>query len=458
MGMYEHHSGGGDYRQQHILLLKYMYPEDSMVDYAYATQAPQIENRVRNKINTCIFGLDPRVKNWNNAFESVAVAKELPLTKLDPQEGIVVLRSGWKDDDIMLYFDAGATVWGHMNAERSSFAFFALGRHWSVPTGFHKIHSNFQSLVSVQNPAWAECPTTQGFMSVNPSIVPQVKGCDYNPSFPTPPSRLVEVRESSDGLWSFAACDAKTAFNMTFGAPKGLENTMSTLPWPDYFYPGFVDYLRGVLPDCRILRPDFLKGLSSARGCGLENAQRTVMVVRGQRPYAIVVDDFRKDGQPANWRWALSDKITMKEEGRGKDDDSFCVVMAPGSTSTQAILLHQRDQGNLAGLPRLLVRDVSELNNAEQPCLRMDKTEYKLGEAKYSLERTNRLFIERNKVAEPQYKVLLFPYRTGETLPETTWDIGKKTLTVQLNNGTVDKITFERDQNDLRTRIALKRL
>lgn len=458
MGMYEHHSGGGDYRQQHILLLKYMYPEDPLVDYAYATQAPQIENRVRNPLNTCLFGMDPTITDLKEALAPVAAAKELPLTKLDPQEGIVVLRSGWKDDDAMLYFDAGASTWGHMNAERSAFAFFALGRHWAVPTSFHKIFGNFQSLVSVQNPAWAACAVTQGYMSVNPSFVPEVPDGNYNASFPTPPSKLLEVRESPDQLWSVAACDAKISYNYTFGAPKDQPTAVTTMVWSELFYPGFTDFMAKRIPAHPILRPTYLRNLSSARGCGLTDALRTVLMVRGSRPYALIVDDFRKEA-PTNWRWMMNDKITMKEEGRAKnkDDASFCVIMAPGSTATEAVLLHQRDQGEQPGQPRLLVRDVSEVDNSAQPAIRMDQTSFKLGEAKYSLENTNRVFIERQNVTSPAYKVLLFPYRTGEKPPVTTWDTGHTVLTVDLGGGIVDRIACTRTAGDPRTRLDVVR-
>ena len=458
MGMYEHHSGGGDYRQQHVLLLKYMYPEDPLVDYLYATQAPQIENRVRNWMNTCIFGLDPQARDLTDALAPIAAAKELPLTKLDPQEGVVVLRSGWKDDDLQLYFDAGATVWGHMNGERSAFAFFALGRHWAVPTGFHKTLSNFQSLVAVQNPAWAVCPVTQGFMGVNPSFPPQAPGCDYNPNFPTPPTRLVEVREAEDRLWSFAACDARTSYNFTFGAPKGLEGTIVPLPWTDYLYPGFADYFRSVLPGAPMLNPQRAPQASPARGCGLQEAWRTVVMVRGVRPYALVVDDFRMPS-PTSWRWMMSDKITMQDEGRatGPEGDAFCVTMAPGATPTEAILLHRRDAGEAPGLPRLLVRDVSPADQSAQPAIRLDQTVFPLGGEKYSTERTNRLFIERQGVAAPDYQVLLFPHRTGEALPVTTWDATRTRLTIDLGGGVVDTITCTRPAGEFRTRVTVER-
>ena len=100
VGIYEHHSGGGDYRQQMILFLKHMYPDDPVVDYAYAAQVPELERKPHRRINTCLFGVDPGIKNLTNALEPIAKEHELPVTKLDPLLGIAVMRSGWKDDDM----------------------------------------------------------------------------------------------------------------------------------------------------------------------------------------------------------------------------------------------------------------------------------------------------------------------------------------------------------------------
>lgn len=38
--LFDHHDGGGDYRQNHVVMMKYMYPDDPAVDYIYAGNAP----------------------------------------------------------------------------------------------------------------------------------------------------------------------------------------------------------------------------------------------------------------------------------------------------------------------------------------------------------------------------------------------------------------------------------
>ena len=455
VSFYEHHSGGGDYRQQWILMLKHMYPGDPLVDYALAAQAPFFEKRSLNPMHTCIFGADPAVSDVSKALEPAAVAGELPLTKLDPPIGITVLRSTWKDDDLMLYLDGGHALWGHMNAERGSFSLFALGRHWSVPSGYHKVLGNFQSLIQVQNPAWAACPYSQGYMTENPCFKPDVPGCDYPDSFPTPPARLIEAREAPDRSWSLAAVDITCPYNYTC---KNPDKTPVEFDIQKFMYPGLNDFL------CRI-DPAYnqkwkAKVFPVPEGCAIQRAIRTVLFVRGRHPFCLVVDDFQKSGQPANYRWVMNDNVKMKAEGLAadKNDESFCVQLAPGATATDGVLYHQRDREKSpgeTGLPRLLVRDVSANDAAGQPPVRMQQMTFKLPEEKYNKEETNSLVIERNQVVDPAFKVLLYPFRTGEKLPVTFWNSDKTMLTLQFEDGSQHTVAFDRSSPDGRTRVAL---
>ena len=89
----------------------------------------------------------------------------------------------------------------------------------------------------------------------------------------------------------------------------------------------------------------------------------------------------------------------------------------------------------------------------------MDKTRFKVPKEIndfYLAEDVNRLFIERDKVVDPKYKVLLFPFRTGETLPKTSWNADHTELTVDKGNGDVDVITFSMNPPDHRTRVNLR--
>ncbi len=456
IGMYEHHTGGGDYRQQMILFLKHMYPDDPVVDYAYMSQVPDMEKRAHFPINSCIFGVDPVIKDYHGALEPIAKSHELPLTKLDPQLGIVAMRSGWKDDDLMVYLDGGHPMWGHMNAEHGSFSLLALGRHWSIPSGYHKVLGNFQSLIQVQNPDWAACPTTQGYMTENPCYKPDVPDCDYYSGFPTPSAHLLEVKEAPDQHWSMAATDVTTCYNFTCGAPKDKQTTIQQFDLKDFMYPGLANYWLGINSEyANWWHAGFAPVPAS---CAIQRAIRTILFMRGTHPYCLVVDDFKKNDKPANYRWTMNDKTKMKDENRVTDpkDNSFCLTMAPGATPTQAVLLNQWDTGDKPGLPRLLVRDLSENDNSSQPVMRMQQTHFHLPEAKYSQEDTNALVIERDQVVAPRFKVLLFPFRTGDKLPTTTWNKKRTELRIHFHDGAEDTVVFDSTNPDHRTRVSVK--
>jgi hypothetical protein len=291
-------------------------------------------------------------------------------------------------------------------------------------------------------------------MTENPCFKPDVPNCDYHGGFPTPSAKLLEVREAPDQSWSLAASDLTLCYNYTCGNPNKQPVEFEI---PPLMYPGLLDFLGRIDP--AYARSWKARFFPMPDNCIIQRAIRTVLFVRGSHPYGLVVDDFQKSDKPANYRWALSDKMKMKDEGRAVDnkDETFCVVLAPGSSSTEGTVYHRRDEGDQKGLPRLLLRDVSENDNRKQPVIRNDQTVFKLPEEKYNREDTNAFFIERQNVIDPAYKVLLYPYRTGEKLPVTTWNEAKTALKVDLQNGTVDTITFNKTNPDHRTRVSFQR-
>jgi hypothetical protein len=196
----------------------------------------------------------------------------------------------------------------------------------------------------------------------------------------------------------------------------------------------------------------------------VEWAIRSILLVRGARPYVLVVDDIRKEqaDAPHNYRWMMNNRSKMELDAYGGETKGeFKLQMAPGSTPVEATLFHLPDAGDEAGKPRLLVRDLSEADNSRQPAIRLDRTEFKPAKGMekdfYLNEQVNRVLIDRTGVVEPKYKVLFFPYRVGEKLPKTAWNADKTVLTIDLQNGTVDTIKFDASNPDHRTRLLFSR-
>ena len=59
-------------------------------------------------------------------------------------------------------------------------------------------------------------------------------------------------------------------------------------------------------------------------------------------------------------------------------------------------------------------------------------------------------------MAQPGYTVLMFPFRTGQPLPTTTWNADRTVLTINLGNGLTNMIHFDRTLPDQRTRLTFQ--
>jgi hypothetical protein len=464
--LYDHHDGGMDSRQIHALFLKYMYPDDPLVDYVYAPYAVAMEQRMSEPFWTCLFGLDPGTNGSRTELEDVGDQKALPLTKVDPQVGLVVARSGWKEDDAMLYFDNGWAYSGHLHAEKNSFAFFALGRPWAMSPGYHQKLNNFYSTIMIQDPKWANDPITQGYVGESESYEPE--GSGLPPCHPTPATRLFQVHESPDHRYTVMAGDAKYAYDLCFAFKPTPDYPEIFQPFTraDLMYPGLINVLLKRLPDP--MNAEFLTGHKSNVGWdekihtgynSVQYAFRTIVFARGEHPYALIVDDFNKDNRPNNYRWMMNccncfgdpDGSLADEKGQAAH---YSTIMEPDSTPIEATLLHLQDQSDKPGLPRLLVRDLSESENSSQPPMKMDTTVF----TNFDNALTDRLLIERDHVVEPRFKVLLYPYRNGEPKPETTWSNDHSVLSIRTGDGHLDTYRFNIDPQDHRTRILVNNI
>ena len=472
-----HHSGNQDHRWAHTTMLKWLFPDDPAVDLIYATRVNGMARS--NHLMTCLFGLDPQRCDLRGALAEVAQAKALPLTKTDPEKNFHVLRSDWSDEAVHVDFDAGGGGGGHGTCEKNSFTLYALGRSWSTAPGFHKIFSNWYSGIQVQHPAWKDCPTTQGYVGMHPCYPPDVEGCDLRTIGAstgktalggTGPTRVLEVAEGPDAQWSLLVGDATDAYRYVKTEAKERERVV--LEPKDYLYPaGLLDDMisrcglwRDVLVERRNPYYNFIEGPQYHRYAPTDVACaiRTLLLMRGKRPYVLIVDDFHKGDQPANYRWMMSNAGGTKADNYGNLVlPPFSMELLPGATAGEGILYHQRDAGDTPGLPRLLVRELSGNDLTGQPALRMDQTAFKAPqglEHDFYLNFTNNsLLIERQQVVDPQFKILLFPHRTGEALPTTTWNAAHTEVTIDLGDGAQDVITFRRQEGDPRTYLDVRR-
>ena len=474
LGWWDHHdSPSFGQRGTMAIIWKYMYPDDPLIDYVWRAYLPTLD---RDPLVAAMFGIDPTTNVDAQTLPEVAAAKGIPTTLFDPQRGIVTMQSEWSDEAASLWFDCcGSDPYqGHMHAERNSFDFYALGRAWCIAPGYHVTISDAQAAVLVKDPRHADDPATGGFIGESPSSAttrPPFPG-----NHPTPPGRMLEVSESPDRTWTLAAGDATCCY--TYGY-RGKREIDTGLPLESFLYPGMKELFLARSPEYQKLFSETLK-VSQTDYNPMRHVIRSVLFVRGKRPYVLVVDDCDKDGQPHDWRWSMNcaqgfapGLDTRFVDGSGKGVYSSLAITS-GATPQEAVLLHspiddERRPGQ-TGLPRLLVRDLGPAATAEQPAIVLESRppggsgpyltygyDNNRAEKVATPVPTNRVMIERRNVVRPDYVVLLAAFRTGDPLPKTTWNSDRTVLSIDLGDGVVDTIAFDRSHNDHRTRLTFER-
>lgn len=282
-------------------------------------------------------------------------------------------------------------------------------------------------------------------------------------------------------LATFAVGDAKYAwdwnwrFNETWGArghytkadydqgtiklDKGWEFEQHTVN--DF---SFTKRSDPFLNESLALQPDWLR----MKGCitpiaretnyPVRYAIRTAGLVRGGHPYALVLDDIRKDDAPHDYTWyfTLEYDVQIVKVARPNTHqldivltgDNPAQTNAPrGNTQASAPLpvLRGANAAIPDGQPMLLVRFLNiDIDPKSVPATEAREVTIleDAPDARYKghmLQRIRRLAVPVHTV-EPGFKTLLYPYRQGQPLPTTEW-IGKNAVSVAWD-GQKDKLEF----------------
>ena len=174
----------------------------------------------------------------------------------------------------------------------------------------------------------------------------------------------------------------------------------------------------------------------------VRHAYRTCGLVRGERPYVLIVDDVRKDDAEHDYTWLMQ-----------IPDDVKLLSKAPCPSSREGVVdLLLGDETGRRLLVRVLAAGSSE-------------AEAKRTAAGAKLETFEKTF--RNRTTTHQrlvlplravvghFKILLLPLREGDSPPQTTLSADGTTLSITRAKQK-DRFTF-RAANDGRTRVTMKR-
>ncbi len=389
-----------------VIVAHYLYPKDKRIDLLYRTMfgddylgLPTDFWLVNKPVVCALFATD---NDPNNTFESL----HIPNTFFCGQRAVMLTRSSWDKDGTFLTFHVRGASGGHPYCDRNGIMLSGKGRPWiTVPYD------------GGQGAGWA-CNTVQfeGFDTTNST-----------------PGRVVDFVDTPQA--SFAVGDAKYAWDWQhFNIEKTKDGksplTRDAVDRHDYDLPGdwtgklvehsFNDFAYTKVPAVEFSDPlKYLGGWNLADGelqpvaravyLPVMKAFRTAGLVRGPHPYVLVVDDIQRNGLRSQYDWNL----TLMDD----------LVQAPSLPTTaqpgDMIFVGKNSvakDGTLApGEPSLLLR---VLDAQGRPATTL------------GIRSKMQILTISTWAVQPAYKVLLYPFRTGEPLPTTKWDASHSGLTI----------------------------
>jgi hypothetical protein len=420
---------GAGFNASDMLGLKYMFPDDKIIDWAFhcavADDYANVPDRPDGYYNALLFynifasDFDPS----NNDPAKL----NLPTTFFCGERALMMTRSSWDKNALMLNMHTRAANGGHPFADRNAIMVAGAGRIWS-PNGYASFRTQENSVVDIDDKTQSE----------------------------RTPGRMVDFVDSP--LADFAVGDSSYAWDWNWRTldkgrgiytiediranrvviPKGFE--------PEEHTTNDFSFLK--LPFAYLNTPKFESPhwIEPAGALGpvvrevnypVKKAFRTAGIVRGEHPYALVIDDIQKDDAVHHYNWTLALERDIQIAKVDQRSNGECDVILTGSDPDQKqpaskeALPSEMESGAAipAGQPMLLVRVLnrSESSATESEAPKIVQLPNLSDAKKYGTIR--RLIIPADSVS-PDFKVLLYPYRQGDALPTTEWDSGHTSVTV----------------------------
>ncbi len=426
-------------------VLHYMFPNNQVVDWMYQLQ--QGSNYQSMAIG---YSSEPTgsgayfddlltgvayMTDFNPA--NTATSLNLPLSYFSGERALMMTRSDWSTNAMMLNMHTREFNGGHPMDDRNAIYIFGAGRGWSAINQMNS-NNNAQSIVNIDAPASTTTP-------IAGETKPPVQGV-------TTPGRMVDYQDQpyatfavgdASYCWDYidttsnygyspseiAAGDFKVPSGSTyethsknsFAYTKLVSDEMNT---PLSSLPSWIDYNGLVTPVTRA--PLFSTPIVKAfRTTGLVRGPST-----GVTPYGLVVDDIEVSSSVAHhYDWQLlliNDLQIMNETSLPSSEGVYDITLAAGGVANP-------------GDPVLLIR-VLDMNTT---CTISPCTPYILpvSSTNTRADSYRPIFIIPSDSISPNFKVLIFPYNLGDTLPTTTWNQAHTGVTINMPTYT-DVINF----------------
>ncbi|VGO16241.1 hypothetical protein PDESU_04832 [Pontiella desulfatans] len=384
-----------------------------------------------------------------------------PNTFFDPERNSLITRSQWGTDQLQLQMEArnDSTSPNHQHADSGAFTLSGAGRVWADER-FRAIESRHHSMVTVDGKGQGYFTPPADWLGLVDNEDVTIGAVDTAYSYAWAwPGHLCGFTDPDDPRRPFPRWQSYREKADKFMAENPDYNGQDHIdrhPTVEKFYKGFEQ------GDPRIWdeygRPRRMEHNP------VEKAFRTAMLVRGKFPYVVITDDIRKDDQVRLYEWLMmlpkdvelfslsSHRVVLYDagfEGNSHPPGEEWPTVGQGSPMCLVQVLERTLSEDKYTLPDIRFEKILLKEARRWPDDIADFKEDQLG------ANWQKRLVVPSRAVEPNFKMLLYPHRKGDPLPEVSWNEDRTEVSIAFP-GQVDTIAFTPDDSG-RTPVRITR-
>ena len=406
--------GGGLCTPQDLVVAHYLYPHDPTIDFVYRTTVgedyrnlPMPGHSWNNLITDAIFATTHHPENTPEKLN-------LPLTFFCGQRAMMMTRSSWDTNATFLTMHVRGASGGHPYRDRNGIMLSGKGRSWiTIPGHGGEVDGRLCNTVLIDGADQSNTTPGRVVDFVDKPLatftVGDTKYCwdwVWGNASKTPTTTNSEGKRVEGNKLTRA--DIQNG-NVEIGAMwKPVEQSFNDFA---YTKSDYKLYQEPIKYSADWLAPDGVYNCKIRQvNTPVLKSFRTAGIVRGPHPYVLVIDDIQRNCLPSRYELNLNlmrDLTLLKTPVAGTEKGDL-VFTATNSIATNGALN--------PGEPALLVRMLQAKGDPLRPEIK-------------EINRQNILTLS-TKAESPDFKLLLYPFKGGEPLPETKWNEVKTDLEI----------------------------
>ncbi len=408
-----------------VAIAHYFYPNDPKLNYIYENLPDVIhQNFSRDYFYDALLSCaapEPRGAHGHLINYHYGKVFHLSNTFVDPDRGWLIARTGWNKNAVYMQLTARNDIMdaSHNHADAGRIVVDALGIHWTREY-MRQIDGPEQSEILVNGKGQGFFPTPATWLGAVHTRIAAFGAANLTYCYNWQWRKQILMWSPNDPrLKSQAYVGYKAQIEHFIADGDRAIAQYDPSPAVRRYYAG---YLAGDPKmwdqDSWVIRLPWMH---------MHYAYRTAGLVRGKYPYIMVVDNIKKNSVRQRYTWQMMLNPKVVEVARSKVDGIQTITLAYPAKKFQLdrkflyIMVLQAANQKVSGRP--YVETFNHKNSFGQP------------------ETLERLVIPSYSVS-PHYKVLIYPFRKGQTLPTAAWKQGHSHLVIQLP-GEHDTWTFK---------------